>query len=139
MSLTKTWWPDTCRGGRCRLEVVDGHRGLVAIHNLCTHHFSRRGVLGNDRAFFDDLLATQRAKNYGTYEVAKELAGARAVDEPGGANEIHASLQFRIDDQDRVIIPIFDSSRRATYQAKVDARVGAGKVICEDALAPRSR
>ena len=130
MSLTKTWWPDTCRGGRCRLEVIDGCRGLVAIHNLCTHHFSRRGLLGNDRAFFDDLMITHRAKNFGTYEVAKEL-------DPARANELHGSIQWSIDDQDRVRIPIFDSTRRATYQAKVDARVGAGKVVIDDALAPR--
>ena len=128
--MAHLWSPDTCRGGVCTLEIVDGHKALVRVVKTCQHHAAIRARLGDDAAFFNAVLETNRAKNYGTYEVAKEL-------DPTRANELHGSIQWRIDDQDRVIIPIFDSTRRAAYQAKVDARVGAGKVVIEDATAPR--
>ena len=132
--MAHLWSPDTClpAGQPCVLEIVDGHRALVSVVRLCAHHFTIRAGLASNDALFDAMLVTNRAKNFGTYEVAKELAGARALDAAGGANELHGTIPWRMDDQDRVIVTSgLSGQRRTRTQTAVDARVGAGKVIVE--------
>jgi hypothetical protein len=121
------WYPDTCRAGQCVLEIVDG-QALV----LCAYHKTIRRSLVSDAALFDAIVATNRAKNYGTYEVAKELAGAKALDELGGANELHATVPWRIDDQDRVVVTAgLSGARKTRLQNTINTLLGTGRVIVE--------
>lgn len=132
------WLPNTCRLGQCVFEIEvepgieDAPTKFVRAIALCDHHRARRNTLSSDSALFDAVLATNRRKNFATYEVAKELAKATMPNSPDAADVLHDSIPWRIDDQDRVIVTTtLAASRRSRLQAAVDGLFGTGKVVLE--------
>lgn len=116
--MAHLWTPDTCRNGLCLLEIVDGHRGLVAVRRLCPHHTTMRQSLASDAALFDAVIATNRVKNAAIAAVEADT-GTPASDVP-----------FSIGTDDRVTVTVAgNNTTRTRIRAAIDARVGTGKVV----------
>lgn len=87
------WYPDTCKDGQCRLDVLDGHAGINKVLAICEHH-AKIHAGKNDADLFTGVLATNRTKNYRTADVAKALG----ID--------HAAVVWAIDADDKVKISV---------------------------------
>lgn len=116
--MAHLWTPDTCRGGNCTLEIIDGHKGLVSIKQLCPHHATMRAGLASDAELWTAILGKNREKN-------KAMVAAAA------ALSVVPTLPFTVGADDRItIVTGENASRRATTQTAVNTAVGgAGKVI----------
>ncbi len=116
--MAHLWTPDTCRNGTCLLEMIDGHRGLVAVQRLCPHHATMRAGLASDDALWDAMLSRNRDKNYGRAAAAASLG----VDVK--------TLPFTVGADDRITITTgANANRRAAAQTAVNNAIGANKVI----------
>ena len=113
------WLPDTCVDGSCLLEVEQGHKALVEVKALCSHHEKIRAGLKSDDALFDAIIETNRVKNYAAYEVAK-IIGVET-----------AEVAWSIDETDRVVFKAIDAEKQLEVSDAIIARVGADKAIVE--------
>lgn len=112
------WYPDTCKGGQCIIEIGHDWTNVIAIQQKCTHHAAL--ALATEQGLFDRVIGTNRAKNNSTYAAALELAVE------------YGSVPWRIDDQDRIVITTgLTGVRKTRLQTAVDTAVGAGKVVLE--------
>lgn len=117
--MAHLWTPDTCRGGKCTLEIVDGHVSLIGIKELCPHHATMRAGLASDEELWTAILGKNRQKNIAISAAATALSVAPAT------------LPFMVGADDRItIITGENTTRRTTARTAVDTAVGgAGRVI----------
>lgn len=118
--MAHLWYPDTCRGGQCVLDIVDGHKGLNSIVQMCPHHTEMRRGLASDSDLFAAAIATNRVKNGALIDAAAELSVEMSA------------VDWSINTTDQVVITTgISAPRRTRLQNAINSRVGAGKVVVQ--------
>lgn len=117
--MAKLWHPDTCVGAPCILEIQDGHRGLIRIERLCSHHTIMRASLGRDDLLWDAMLAKNREKNKAITACVTSLG------------RVASSFPFSVGSDDRITITVIGTAgNRTTARTAVDTAVGGtGRVL----------